>query len=65
MSSLVNTSISVIPDTLAFELRQNKASYAQLKITNGGAEAVAFKVKTTKPQRYAVRPNTGLVAAGG
>ncbi|CBN77198.1 conserved unknown protein [Ectocarpus siliculosus] len=33
-----------------------------LHLTNNGSESVAFKVKTTKPKRYLVRPNQGVVA---
>ncbi|CAM9410484.1 unnamed protein product, partial [Ectocarpus fasciculatus] len=33
-----------------------------LHLTNKGSESVAFKVKTTKPKRYLVRPNQGVVA---
>eukprot|EP00752_Nemacystus_decipiens_P011217 g9967.t1 len=32
-----------------------------LHLTNNGSEPVAFKVKTTKPKRYLVRPNQGVV----
>jgi len=29
-----------------------------------GATAVAFKVKTTQPKRYLVKPNQGVLEAG-
>lgn len=32
-----------------------------LKLTNPNEKSVAFKVKTTAPKRYCVRPNTGLI----
>ncbi|CAM9750140.1 unnamed protein product [Pylaiella littoralis] len=34
----------------------------KLHLTNNGSESVAFKVKTTKPKRYLVRPNQGVIA---
>lgn len=33
----------------------------QLKLTNPGDRRICFKVKTTAPKRYCVRPNNGLV----
>ena len=35
---------------------------SQLKITNPTNERVCFKVKTTAPRQYCVRPNSGLLA---
>jgi hypothetical protein len=35
-----------------------------LKITNSSSAAVAFKVKTTQPTWYYVRPNQAVLAAG-
>jgi len=32
-----------------------------LKLTNTNAEAMAFKVKTTAPKQYCVRPNSGFI----
>jgi len=37
---------------------------ADLKLTNPSEDQVAFKVKTTAPRRYAVRPNSGVLNAG-
>ena len=33
----------------------------QLKLTNPGDRRICFKVKTTAPKRYCVRPNNGIV----
>jgi len=34
---------------------------SELKLTNPSVKRVAFKVKTTAPKRYCVRPNSGLI----
>jgi len=34
---------------------------SQLKLTNPSGKRIAFKVKTTAPKRYCVRPNSGLI----
>ncbi|XP_054905728.1 vesicle-associated membrane protein-associated protein B-like isoform X3 [Poeciliopsis prolifica] len=37
---------------------------ATLKLTNPTDRNVCFKVKTTAPRRYCVRPNSGIIEAG-
>jgi len=37
---------------------------SELKLANPTDDQVAFKVKTTAPRRYAVRPNSGVLNAG-
>lgn len=37
---------------------------AELKLTNPSDKRVCFKVKTTAPKRYCVRPNSGLIEPG-
>ena len=37
---------------------------AVLKLTNETDRRVCFKVKTTAPKRYCVRPNSGIVELG-
>lgn len=37
---------------------------ANLKLTNPTERNVCFKVKTTAPRRYCVRPNSGVIDAG-
>uniref|UniRef100_A0A3B3BZF4 MSP domain-containing protein n=1 Tax=Oryzias melastigma TaxID=30732 RepID=A0A3B3BZF4_ORYME len=37
---------------------------ATLKLTNPTDRNVCFKVKTTAPRRYCVRPNSGIIDAG-
>jgi len=38
---------------------------SQLKLTNPSEKQVCFKVKTTAPKQYCVRPNSGLIPAKG
>ncbi|KAB5564146.1 hypothetical protein DKX38_004200 [Salix brachista] len=44
---------------LTFELE--KQSFCDLKVANNTEHHVAFKVKTTSPKKYFVRPNTGVI----
>ncbi|XP_073000997.1 vesicle-associated protein 2-1 isoform X2 [Typha latifolia] len=53
--------ISVYPEELTFEIELEKASYCNLKVVNNTEHHVAFKVKTTSPRKYFVRPNTSVV----
>ncbi|XP_074359007.1 vesicle-associated protein 1-2-like [Apium graveolens] len=46
----------------AFELRKQISS--SLTLLNKTDNHVAFKVKTTNPKKYCVRPNTGVVQPG-
>ncbi|KAJ3680527.1 hypothetical protein LUZ60_016805 [Juncus effusus] len=60
-----NTLLKVQPSELKmpFELHKQNSCYMQL--TNKTDQHVAFKVKTTNPKKYSVRPNTGVVQPGG
>ncbi|XP_010538476.1 PREDICTED: vesicle-associated protein 2-1-like [Tarenaya hassleriana] len=53
--------ISVQPDELKFIFELEKQSYCDLKVANKTEHYVAFKVKTTSPKKYFVRPNTGVI----
>ena len=48
-------------ELLTFTLSKSNQSKASLKIRNTSTGRIAFKVKTTKPKRYLVRPNQGLI----
>lgn len=37
---------------------------SELKLSNPTDDQIAFKVKTTAPRRYAVRPNSGVLHGG-
>ncbi|GAB2220921.1 hypothetical protein Droror1_Dr00012080 [Drosera rotundifolia] len=55
------TLISVDPEELRFHVELGHPSYCDLKVSNQTEQYVAFKVKTTSPKKYFVRPNTGVV----
>ncbi|KAF2299138.1 hypothetical protein GH714_030769 [Hevea brasiliensis] len=56
-----NQLISVHPDELKFVFELEKQSFCDLKVVNNTANHVAFKIKTTSPKKYFVRPNTGVI----
>ncbi|KAF7314411.1 MSP domain-containing protein [Mycena kentingensis (nom. inval.)] len=60
-----STALSTPPDPLLTVLGPLTALVKRsLTITNHNAQPVAFKVKTTAPKLYCVRPNTGRVEPG-
>lgn len=61
MAGATNQLISVTPEELKFQFELEKQSYCDLKVTNSTEHYVAFKVKTTSPKKYFVRPNTGVI----
>ncbi|XP_024044992.1 vesicle-associated protein 2-1 isoform X2 [Citrus clementina] len=56
-----NQLISVHPEELKFIFELEKQGFCDLKVINNTEHHVAFKVKTTSPKKYFVRPNTGVV----
>eukprot|EP00535_Pseudo-nitzschia_heimii_P009157 CAMPEP_0197174170 /NCGR_PEP_ID=MMETSP1423-20130617/809_1 /TAXON_ID=476441 /ORGANISM="Pseudo-nitzschia heimii, Strain UNC1101" /LENGTH=344 /DNA_ID=CAMNT_0042623071 /DNA_START=67 /DNA_END=1101 /DNA_ORIENTATION=- len=65
---MVNPYLQIEPESeLVFSLSPNEATprcMMTLRHAGGTNEYVAFKVKTTQPRRYLVRPNQGLIAPG-
>ncbi|PNH12276.1 Vesicle-associated protein 1-1 [Tetrabaena socialis] len=55
--------IEVLPSDLRFRFQLNKQLLATITITNPNAQRVAFKIKTTAPKKYVVRPSSGVVEA--
>ncbi|XXG75632.1 hypothetical protein AAC387_Pa08g0165 [Persea americana] len=53
--------ISIHPEELTFQFELEKQCYCNLKVANNTEHHVAFKVKTTSPKKYFVRPNTGVI----
>ncbi|GKD46352.1 vesicle-associated protein 1-2-like protein, partial [Tanacetum coccineum] len=53
--------LSVDPIELKFPFELNKQISSSLQLTNKTDNHVGFKVKTTNPKKYCVRPNTGVV----
>ncbi|KAF5338965.1 hypothetical protein D9611_008825 [Ephemerocybe angulata] len=58
-------SVSLTPsNTLGFRRPLTSLVKRSLTITNNNAQPIAFKVKTTAPKLYCVRPNSGRVEPG-
>ncbi|EXJ68597.1 uncharacterized protein A1O5_08391 [Cladophialophora psammophila CBS 110553] len=55
-------SVDLQPAELGFRRPFNREVTEILKLTNGNTQPVAFKVKTTAPKQYCVRPNSGIIA---
>ncbi|CAH8356007.1 unnamed protein product [Eruca vesicaria subsp. sativa] len=54
--------LDIEPRTLKFAVDLKKQSTCVVQLTNTTNLFVAFKVKTTSPKKYCVRPNVGVVA---
>nr|AMN87023.1 hypothetical protein [Paspalum vaginatum] len=55
--------LGIDPTELRFPFELNKQISCTLQLTNKTNKQVAFKVKTTSPKKYCVRPNNGIVAS--
>ncbi|KAI3700984.1 hypothetical protein L2E82_45625 [Cichorium intybus] len=53
--------LSVEPQELEFTFELKKQINCSMQLTNKTNHHVAFKVKTTNPKKYCVRPNTGVI----
>ncbi|KAL8149192.1 hypothetical protein AgCh_006268 [Apium graveolens] len=56
--------LSIEPTELKFQFELKKQISSTLQLLNKTDIYVAFKVKTTNPKKYCVRPNTGVVSPG-
>ncbi|KAK2456436.1 hypothetical protein P8452_03573 [Trifolium repens] len=54
--------LEIEPRELKFIFELKKQSSCSVKVTNITRHYVAFKVKTTSPKKYSVRPNVGVLA---
>jgi len=54
-------SVDLSPQELGFRRPFNHEVTQVLKLANNNAGPVAFKVKTTAPKQYCVRPNSGVI----
>jgi hypothetical protein len=52
------------PDCLVFQLERGNQSKTILKVTNVSPGTIVFKVKTTQPSWYYVRPNQQMLGVG-
>lgn len=57
--------VAVSPEEIVFPNILNQEAVFMLKVKNTSSSAVAFKVKTTAPKNYLVKPSAGVVTAGG
>ncbi|XP_020221517.1 vesicle-associated protein 1-2 isoform X3 [Cajanus cajan] len=57
--------LHVHPPQLTFVFEPNKQSSCLLHLSNNASHHVAFKVKTTSPKKYCVRPTLGIVNPHG
>ncbi|KAH8772090.1 PapD-like protein [Hyaloscypha finlandica] len=57
-------SVEIDPQELAFQRPFTSEVSQTLKIRNANHTPVAFKVKTTAPKQYCVRPNSGRIEPG-
>ncbi|XP_073291301.1 vesicle-associated protein 1-3-like [Primulina huaijiensis] len=53
--------INIQPSELKFPFELRKQSSCSLQLANKTDQFIAFKVKTTNPKKYSVRPNAGIV----
>ncbi|CAN4099487.1 unnamed protein product [Withania somnifera] len=53
--------LQIEPVELQFPFELKKQISCSMQLTNKSDNYVAFKVKTTNPKKYCVRPNTGIV----
>lgn len=54
--------LELIPNgDLVFKGPFNVVSMTTLKLSNSGTERFAYKIKTTAPKRYCVKPNSGFL----
>ncbi|KAK6920309.1 Major sperm protein (MSP) domain [Dillenia turbinata] len=53
--------LTIEPQELQFPFELKKQISCALHLSNSTDNYVAFKVKTTNPKKYCVRPNTGVV----
>ncbi|CAK7340856.1 unnamed protein product [Dovyalis caffra] len=53
--------LEILPKELKFIFEVKKQSSCSIRLTNNTHHNVAFKVKTTSPKKYCVRPNVGII----
>lgn len=58
------TLLKIQPTELKFTYELNRHSTCTIQMSNDKEDYIAFKVKTTNPKKYSVRPNIGVVLPG-
>ncbi|GFY92647.1 plant VAMP (vesicle-associated membrane protein) family protein [Actinidia rufa] len=56
--------LNIQPTELKFPFELRKQSSCSMQLINKTDQFVAFKVKTTNPKKFSVRPNNGIVLPG-
>ncbi|KAK9056261.1 hypothetical protein SSX86_027351 [Deinandra increscens subsp. villosa] len=56
--------LNLHPSELKFPFELKNQSSCSFQLTNKTDQYIAFKVKTTNPKKYCVRPNAGIVLPG-
>lgn len=54
--------LSIEPQELKFNFEVGKQSSCTIRLTNNTRQRVAFKLMTTSPGKYCVRPNVGIIS---
>jgi hypothetical protein len=57
------STVEVGPSELRFKFQAGRQLMATVTIKNGSDDRVGFKIKTTAPKRYVVRPSSGIAEA--
>ncbi|AJU54066.1 BMC_2a_G0015900.mRNA.1.CDS.1 [Saccharomyces cerevisiae] len=58
------SAVEISPDVLVYKSPLTEQSTEYASISNNSDQTIAFKVKTTAPKFYCVRPNAAVVAPG-
>ncbi|KAE9609581.1 hypothetical protein Lal_00006424 [Lupinus albus] len=53
--------IQILPSQLTFLFESKKQSSCLIQLRNKDDQYLAFKIKTTSPKKYCVRPNIGII----
>ncbi|XP_073050296.1 vesicle-associated protein 2-2-like isoform X2 [Primulina eburnea] len=53
--------VEILPREIKFIFEMKKQSSSTVHLTNVTEQYVAYKVKTTSPKKYCVRPNVGII----
>jgi hypothetical protein len=64
MASLPKKRIDVSPSEILLDLGSSPSPSTTLTVTNSTDEVLVFKVRTTNPKRYLVKPNQDLLMVG-
>lgn len=58
---MASSDVEVTPPDLKFRFQINKQLFSAININNKSDQRQAFKIKTTAPKKYVVRPSSGVV----